>query len=271
MHVGPRREGLDQAGVAREVGDDPQLDLVVVGHQELPALGGHERPAEPPPRLGAHRDVVEVGPLRGQPAGAGHRLAERGVDAAVGGHLGQQALAVGGAQLLHLAVAQQGVDDGVVVAQGLQGGGVGRVAGLGLASRGEAELVVEHGAQLRGRVHVELVAGQRLDLGLQPLAVADQLVGDARSSAVSTADAGHLHAGQHPHQRELHLVVEGEEALRLQPDPQWVDQPARQGRFLGRRDGPAVDRTIQRQLSGRVGSAVPARPSPARPPPPPRR
>ena len=34
MDVGARGEGLDQTGVVRQVGDDPQLDLVVVGHQE---------------------------------------------------------------------------------------------------------------------------------------------------------------------------------------------------------------------------------------------
>ena len=50
-------------------------------------------------------------------------------------HLGGQALAVGRAELLDLAVAQQGLDDGVLAAQALEGLGVGREPGLGLPAR----------------------------------------------------------------------------------------------------------------------------------------
>ena len=91
---------------------------------------------------------MEVGPVRRQPAGAGHRLSEGGVDAPVGGDFGGQALAVGGTQLLHLAVAEQDLDDRVLAAQRLEGPGVGGEPRLGLAPRRQAELVVEHGAQL---------------------------------------------------------------------------------------------------------------------------
>ena len=71
------------------------------------------------------------------------------------GHLGGQALPVGGAQLLHLAVAEQGLDDRVLAAQLLEGAGVGGEPGLGLADRGEAQLLVEDGAQLGYRVDLE--------------------------------------------------------------------------------------------------------------------
>ena len=53
-------EGGDQARVLGEVGDAAQLDLVVVGDQQLAARPRHERPAEQPALLGADRDVVEV-------------------------------------------------------------------------------------------------------------------------------------------------------------------------------------------------------------------
>ena len=66
---------------------------------------------------------------RRQPARAGHRLVERGVDATVRRDLGQQALAVGRAQLLDLAVLQQRVDElGPLVAQPLERRRVGGVA-----------------------------------------------------------------------------------------------------------------------------------------------
>ena len=96
------------------------------------------------------------GLIGAEPAGAGDGLVEGGVDAAVGRHLGQQRLAVGRPQLLDLAVAQQGVDDRVLAAQLLEGLGVGREARLGLLLRGQAQLVEQHLAQLRGRVDDEL-------------------------------------------------------------------------------------------------------------------
>ena len=91
-----------------------------------------------------------------------------------GGHFGGQALAVGGAQLLHLAVAQKDLDDRMLAAQQLEGAGVGREPGLGLAHRGEAEFLVEHGAQLGHRVHLERLAGQVLDGGLERAALVGQ-------------------------------------------------------------------------------------------------
>ena len=129
VDVGPAAEGLDQPGVLGQVGDDPQLDLVVVGDQEPAALGRDEsRTGSRRPSSRADRDVVQVGLIGAEPPGAGHRLVEGGVDPPVGRHLGQQRLAVGRAQLLDLPVAQQGLDDRVLAAQLLQGLGVGRVA-----------------------------------------------------------------------------------------------------------------------------------------------
>ena len=53
-------ERLDQAWVVSEVGDTAQLDLVVVGDEQLEARRGHERLAEAAAELGAHGDVVQV-------------------------------------------------------------------------------------------------------------------------------------------------------------------------------------------------------------------
>ena len=64
-------EGLDQPGVLGQVGDAAQLDLVVVGHQQLAALGGHEHLSEHPTGLGAYRDVVQVGGVGAKPPQCG--------------------------------------------------------------------------------------------------------------------------------------------------------------------------------------------------------
>jgi len=133
-------EGRGQAGVSGQMGDGPKLHLVVVGHEKAPSRGRDEGFTEAPALLGADGDVVEVGPVRGQPAGAGHGLTEGGVDPPVVSHLGGQALPVGRAQLLDLAVAEQGLDDGVLTPQLLECAGVGGESGLGLAHRGQASL-----------------------------------------------------------------------------------------------------------------------------------
>ncbi len=201
-------EGRGEPGVAGEVGDGPQLHLVVVGHQEAPAGRRDERLAEPATLVGADRDVVEVRAVRRQAAGAGDRLAEGGVDPPVGGDLGGEALAVGRPELLHLAVAEQDLDDRVLAAQRLEGPGVGRVPGLGLATRGQPEVVVEHGAQLLDRVDVERSAGQLVHRGLERAALVGQLGGDRPEHVTVDGDADDLHAGEHPHQRPLHVVEE---------------------------------------------------------------
>ena len=141
--------------------------------------------------------------------GPGHRLAEGGVDPAVGGHLGGERLAVGGAELLHLAVAEQHLDDGVLAPQRLEGAGVGRVARLGLPPGLQAQVLVEHGAQLLDRVDVERGAGQLVHGGLERLALGRQLGGDGPQHLAVDRDPHDLHAGQHPDERPLHVVEQG--------------------------------------------------------------
>ena len=75
-------EGLDERRVLREVGQDAELDLGIVGGQEDVALVRDEGPAEARPPRPPGRDVLEVGVARGQPSRRGHGLVVGGVDAA---------------------------------------------------------------------------------------------------------------------------------------------------------------------------------------------
>ena len=90
----------------------------------------------------------------------------------------------------------------------LQGPGVGRIAGLGLASRGELQIVVEDSAQLLHRVHVERAAGQLVHGGLEGCALGGQLGSDRPEHVTVDGDPYDLHAGEHPHQRSLHAIEE---------------------------------------------------------------
>ena len=88
-------------------------------------------------------------------------------------------------------------------------GGVGGEPVLVFFCGREAELVEEHLAQLRRGVDVELVAGVGPDLARAARshsAVSRSF--SARSSVDVDADADVLHAGQHPHERHLDVVVQ---------------------------------------------------------------
>ena len=61
MDIIPLVEGLDQHLFPREVGEDAQLDLGIVGADQLPAFLGQEGLADPTTELGADRNVLEVG------------------------------------------------------------------------------------------------------------------------------------------------------------------------------------------------------------------
>ena len=207
-------------GVLGQVGDAAQFDLVVVGHQQLAALGGHEHLPEHPTGLGADRDVVQVGGVGAEAPGAGHRLVERGPDAVVGLELygGHQALSVGGAQLLHLPVVQQRVHHRVLAPQLLQGASIGGVGpGAGLLLRGKAQLVEQQLAHLLGGVHVEAPLPRGLEHQRpKPLGVGHQLVAQGSQSRHVHPDAHVLHTGQHPDQGNFHVVVEISQALGIQ-------------------------------------------------------
>ena len=60
----PASKAVAQPGIAGQVGDGPQLHLVVVGHQQPSSRARDEGLAEAAPLVGADRDVVQVGSVR---------------------------------------------------------------------------------------------------------------------------------------------------------------------------------------------------------------
>ena len=76
-------EGGAHRCVLRVVGQDAQLDLRVVGGEQLPAgMAGDEGGANFAAFLGADRDVLQVRVAGAEPAGGGDDLVERAVNAA---------------------------------------------------------------------------------------------------------------------------------------------------------------------------------------------
>ena len=161
------QEDVAQDLLVGDVGQDPQLDLVVVHAQQDVAGLGDEAGADLAAGLGADRDVLEVRVDAAQAPGRGGRLLERRVQAAVVADPVRERVEVGLGELGQLAEALDLGDDRVLVADRLQHLGVGAEAGLAAALAAELELLEEHRAELLRRADDELLAGQLPDLALE--------------------------------------------------------------------------------------------------------
>ena len=101
--------------VLRQVRHDAHLDLAVVGgHQRFVPGPEDEGVADAATGVGTNRDVLQVRLGRGQPAGRGDGLIERGVDAAVVGNRFQQTVD-GDLEPGRVAVLEQMFQEGVLV------------------------------------------------------------------------------------------------------------------------------------------------------------
>ena len=159
VDVVPPLERLPQHRLARDVREDAQLDLAVVGRHEPAALLGDERRPDLAAELGADRDRLQVGVGRRQPAGCGNGLVERRVEAAVGRReQRRQRAEVRVEQLRVLAPFLDHGDDLVLAADAPQHAAVGRVAGLALAAGRQPELLEQDAGHLLGRAEHELLA-----------------------------------------------------------------------------------------------------------------
>jgi len=127
---------------------------------------------------------------------------------------------------------------------------VGGVALLDLPSLRELELVEENDLQLPGRVDVEALPGQPVDLLLRPGQEALELPRHLPETPLVDQDPPLLHGGQHLHERHLHVPVEIPEARLPNPLPrEGTDRQGRLGAFarigghgrrvhVGGREGP---------------------------------
>ena len=131
------------------------------------------------------------------------------VDAAVVPDERRERVGVGAAQLLDLAVAQQVLDDRVLLDHLLERVGVGGRPGLRLLHRAEPELLEEHLPQLRRRVHVELLAGVGVDPPDELVAALGELGAQALEELTVDLDAGILHPAEHADERPLDVVRRG--------------------------------------------------------------
>ena len=219
MDVEAFGKGLFQLRDVGDVRQQPQLDLAVVGADQLVALLRDEGLADAAPFLGTHRDVLQVGIGRGQaPRGGGRHGIGRMHPPRLLVDIAGQRIGVGAAQFCEAAPVQHLPGNRMTlrrhVFQHIGIGGPG--AGLGLAAAFHLHLVEQDFAQLLGRADIEFLAGQLVDFGFQQHLLLGKIIGQLAQHFRINGDAGALHVGQHHHQRPLQRLIDGALAGLLQ-------------------------------------------------------
>ena len=174
----------------------------------MPFLGD-ERRADLAAEVGPDRDRLQVRIRRREPARGGDGLVERRVEPAVPlRDQRRQRQQIGVEQLRVLAPLLDHRHDLVLGADPAQDAAVGRVAGLALAARLEAELLEQDPRHLLRRAEHELLAGE---VGRERLELLDPVLEPRRDLAHAVGvdlDAGVLHRREHGGERQLDVLVE---------------------------------------------------------------
>ena len=216
MHVVALLVGINQDRFAREVGEDAQLDLGIIGTQQLPALLGQKRLANPARKLGAHGNVLQVWVAAGQAPGGGDRLVEIGVHSAgFSFHQQWQGIHIGALELAEDAVLQHQGHHRMVGFEFFEHGRVGAPTGFGFAGffAVEPQGVKEQFAQLFGGGEVEVNPRGGPGIGLQLAQGGGQFAGELLEVADVDADAGGFHQGQHRLQGQFHLIEQARQGF----------------------------------------------------------
>ena len=119
------------------------------------------------------------------------------------------------------------------------------LARLGAAAARQLQAVEQELAQLPRRAQIELVAGQRVDLLLQPGDALGERGGEPRQDRPVDLHAGTLHLGEHRDQGPLQRLVDGRHALGGEAGLQHHPQPQRHVGVLGG----VLRRLVERHLA----------------------
>jgi hypothetical protein len=146
MHVFISTKRLQQGRILREMGHDAQLYLGVIGGENMVILVGcDESLTDFLAELGAHGNILQVGPTAGQPASGRHGLVKRCVDTLCSGvYHARQGIYIGGFQLHQLAVIQKLPGQSMLSDQLLQNLLFCGISGLGSLDDGQIQLLEQN-------------------------------------------------------------------------------------------------------------------------------
>ena len=249
------------------MGHDAQLDLAVVGAGDQAAGGSHKGLAHAPALGGAHRDVLQVGLVAGQPPRDRHSLRIVGVYPAgarvrqLGQFVGVGALELGQAPMLQ-DLGRQRIVFGQLFQHFFVGAGC---AGGGFLDHRQAELSEENLANLLRAAQVEGLACQGVGFALELQDALAQLMALQRQHGPVNQHAVALNAVQGLAAGDLHLVDKAQPVVGLQLGPKRMVDSERLVRVLARVFGGAGDidlreRNLPRPLAAQVFIADTAAP-----------
>ena len=237
MDVLPLGESLFQLRNVRHMGHDAQLDLAVVGADELRAFRSDEGGADLAALLRAHRNVLQVGLGGGEPARGGRRQRVGRVDALrLRIDEVRQSVRIGGAELRELAPVEHAAGEfDALRCQVFERVRIGApCSGLGLPAAGQAHAAEEDVAQLLGRADVEALPRELVDLHLDSGGSGGEFVRQAAQDLRIDQDAFHLHRRQDADERALERFVDGALSLCRQPGLEQQPEAQRHVRILRR-------------------------------------
>ncbi len=220
-------EGLLERLDIGDLGQEPQLDLRIVGGNELRARRGDEGAPDLAALLGADRDVLQVRLGGGEAAGRGRGERIEGVHPMGAGiDVFRQRVGIGRPELGDLAPLEDLLRQRMpFLGELVEHARAGRpLTGLGLGAARQPELAEQDVAELLGAARIERLAGKLLDLGLERARALGEFAGEPRQHLPVDRDAAPLHAREHRHQRPFQRLVDGADVLgddaRLEQLPQ---------------------------------------------------
>src|SRR5262249_3215880 len=216
VNVETLAEGLLQRLDAGDLGQEPQLDLGIIGGDELVSVGRDESAPDLAAFLGADRNVLQVGLGGGEAAGGsrGERVAR--VDAVRAGvDVTWQRVGIGRFELRNLSPVENFPWQRVaLLGQVLQGPGPGRpLAGLGLGTAGKSKLAEQNIAELFRAARIERLAGERPDFALALTRALRDFTRQPREHLPIDRDPAPLHAREHRNDGPLQRLVDAAHAL----------------------------------------------------------
>ena len=234
--------------VARDVREQAQLDLRIVGVDEDIPRRGDEHPAHLAAELGACGDVLQVRLGRREPPRRRHRHLKARADAPVGADGLQKPVGIGALELGVLPVLQH-VRHDRHAAQLIEHVRVCAPAGLGFFAVRELHVLEEDLPELLGGVDVEGRARGGVDLLLKLRDRGLQRLAELGERRTVDEKAALLHPGEHRAQRQLDVVVERlelqlaqlrRERLAERRDRRRIAQQRRRGRRAVAKHGKRV-------------------------------
>ena len=199
MDVFAMLESCNQSGVARQMSEDPQIDLRIVGRQQHVIGLCHERPPDAAACLAAGWNILQVRIARAQPAGSRDRLMKGGMDPA-GRRIDQltERIRVGRLKFGQHPEFQQPPWQRMGAGQFLERIRIGRVPALALLDsfNREFQFGEQNLPQLDGRVEIKLAARCLVTIHLQPCQFLAEFVRDALERRRVYANSAGLHLCQ---------------------------------------------------------------------------